>query len=838
MWSIAGALALGIYCGDFLPLSPGIVGAGLLLCWLGCVSSIRIRVRTLPALIVLLGVFLQRVELVCMAPSDLRRVTSESPSWVRVRGWLRDRPYERTFESRGREVGRTSVPMEVAWIQSIRDSNHARPAGSDASSGSEWRRASGWIWVTGPSGLPPDFHRDQAVELEGVLAVPPMAIADGLFDDREFLGRQGMHRILRTSSAGDWSFWPGGGVVTGLPLEDRFEVWARAALARGLPVEDEPLRLSWAMALGWKTALTPAVTQPFLQTGTLHIFAISGLHVALIAEVLVQLLKLIRIPRRRCGWVVIPALWFYTLATGWQASAIRSTVMMTLIVWGWMMARPTDVLNSLGLAAVLILSADPQQLFQASFQLSFLVVASLALGVGRVSPWIQDWTAGDPFLPDRLRPWWWHPWQVVARWFLGGLTTSGVAWLGSLALSVHLFHMITPVSLIANLAVVPLSSLALTCQLGSLLTAEWCPWACECFNHSGWLWMNLMIRITHILVKPPGAFFWVPSPGLVCLGLVQLSLFVLVLDRLTTSLRWKLAAALFAAGILGMGAQWFGTATRTEWVLFQSDRGVAAIVDGPGRSADVCIEAGTPELVSRSVVPYLHSRGFQSMPRLALLRASAAHCAGAFELAEQMRIPEVWTSTASTRSATFRHVIGELRQNHKVRAMERGTTEGRWAVLHPGSPPFTGKKFITTADDTSMVLRWSGAVGSVLVCLGCSPHAQVSLVESGLNLSADVVIASMPTRGEPLGDALLDRVQPRWVLWMEPAGVVSMRVPSSVNARLVQRGLRVLSTAEDGSLTLSFGRRGATISKQGDVIPVPGVGWRLRHPERVLAAGG
>src|SRR4029077_7095626 len=116
------------------------------------------------------------------------------------------------------------------------------------------------------------------------------------------------------------------------PVADRFLAWAQPTLARGLPGEDESLRLLWAMSLGWKTALTSEINEPFMRSGTMHIFAISGLHIALIAGILVSLLRVAQVPRGWCGLAVIPSIWFYTAATGWQSSAIRSTVMMTVVI--------------------------------------------------------------------------------------------------------------------------------------------------------------------------------------------------------------------------------------------------------------------------------------------------------------------------------------------------------------------------------------------------------------------------------------------------------------------------------------------------------------------------
>src|SRR3954464_5928652 len=148
--------------------------------------------------------------------------------------------------------------------------------------------------------------------------------------------------------------------------------------------------------------------KPFIanQKTCMHIFAISGLHIALIAGLLVALFRVFQVPRSICGLFVIPLIWIYTGFTGWQASPIRSPVMMTIIIAGWGMSRPSNLLNSLGAAALIILIWDPQQLFQASFQLSFFVVLSLGLFVPVLDIRRQQALAPDPFLPAELRPAW------------------------------------------------------------------------------------------------------------------------------------------------------------------------------------------------------------------------------------------------------------------------------------------------------------------------------------------------------------------------------------------------------------------------------------------------
>src|ERR1044071_3802729 len=173
----------------------------------------------------------------------------------------------------------------------------------------------------------------------------------------------------------------------------------------------------------------------------MHIFAISGLHIVLISGVLVAVLRVLQIPRGWCGWAVLPLIWFYTAATGWQPSAIRSTIMMSIIIVGWALRRPSNLLNSLAGAGFIILLWDPQQLFQAGFQLSFFVVLSIALLLPPIERVRRRLLRSDPMLPESLRPGWRRRLDRPLRYVTSSLATSLAAWLGSLPLIAWYFHL-------------------------------------------------------------------------------------------------------------------------------------------------------------------------------------------------------------------------------------------------------------------------------------------------------------------------------------------------------------------------------------------------------------
>src|SRR6266496_1811731 len=318
----------GVLLGAFLSLpvpwlfvvSLGLAGASFV--WSAA------RVYLLSLLAVFIGWTNLATRSAVISPFDLRTLVGTNLEFVTLRGTLCDTPSLRVYEHRGKETWRTLARINVATLQ--RDA--------------QWHPAFGRVAVAIPGVLGANVFGGQMVDVTGVIHPPKGPAAEGLFDYRTYLRQQGIYHQLQVESTNDWRT-----VSTGAspPLADRFRRWSQKTLAAGLPNEDESLHLLWAMALGWTTALTDEVSEPFMRTGTMHIFAISGLHIALIAGILVSLLRVLQIPRGLCGWLVIPLIWFYTAATGWQSSAIRSTIMMSIVIAGWALKRPSDLLNSL-----------------------------------------------------------------------------------------------------------------------------------------------------------------------------------------------------------------------------------------------------------------------------------------------------------------------------------------------------------------------------------------------------------------------------------------------------------------------------------------------------------
>lgn len=749
----------------------------------------RRRVAALAIGIFLTGWLSYAVHQSVLSSCDVRRIAGTKPELVTLRGEIAETPALRLVERQGQWAGHTTVRVTVSALKR---------------SDTDWQPVVGDVTVSAKGALPAKFFRTQQVEIKGVLQAPPGPAAEGLFDYRTFLRWQGIWFTLATEGASDWRL--ADGPVSIPPLSERFLPWASAMLGRGLP-DDETTRLLAAMALGWKTPLTGEVDEVFMESGTMHVFAISGLHIALIAGMLVQLLRLMRMSRAWCGWVAVPLIWFYVAATGWQASAIRSAIMSTVVVGGWALRRPGDILNSLAAAALAILVWDPGQLFQASFQLSFGAVTGLALLVPHLEPVFLLWLRynPDPFLPDELRPRWQRWLEIPLRLLALSLATCAAAFISSLPLTWHYFHLLNPVSLVANLVVVPLSSLALAANFASLITGPWWPWLGEMFNASAWVWMHWMVGLSRWFAALPGGYWYVTSPAWGWWVPYYLMLLSLVTG-------WAMRPGRRLWCVTG-AALWVGAAL-TVYLIRQNETRItflggaeATFIDAPWWRKDVLLDAGDERGAAGVVVPFLRAHGVNRLPLFVTTTADVQHLGGVPLVLEKLRPHRAVAGPAKARSKSSGEFLEQI-ERHEIplRHVAVGEEVGGWRVAHPAADD----KFTTAADNTLVLQRELGGM-RVLLLGGLGRNGQRKML-GGSELPADVVVVGIPNEGEPLGEPLREAIGPQVIVLCSGEYPASRRLKQATRERLEASGRPIVYTHDSGAVTLRFYDQGGELS--------------------------
>lgn len=244
--------------------------------------------------------------------------------------------------------------------------------------------------------------------------------------------------------------------------------WIKTQLTNG--IENTPAeKMVLAVFLGEKPTSEKEMMHDFRVSGTMHIFAVSGLHVILIGCIVALVLRVFGAP----SWVWVPlvisTMFFYAVVTGMRPPAMRAVLMSAVYLLGILFLRKPSLLNSLWLSAIVALVWNGHSLFMPSFQFSYAVLIMIALTVSWFSNNLKWITYSDPFLPPVLRNFRQRMWLGMRRRTARAAAVSGAAWCGSAPLAWLYFGIITPLSILASVPLVLIVFFMLSVSCLSLL---------------------------------------------------------------------------------------------------------------------------------------------------------------------------------------------------------------------------------------------------------------------------------------------------------------------------------------------------------------------------------
>jgi competence protein ComEC len=219
---------------------------------------------------------------------------------------------------------------------------------------------------------------------------------------------------------------------------------------------DKEKGVAEALLIGYRDDLDKDLVQAYSNTGTIHVIAISGLHLGFIYLILVGLFKPFE-KRKLTKWikpiVIIAVLWIFSLLAGGAASILRSAIMFTCIALGESLNRKTSIYNTLAISAFIILCINPFNLWDVGFQLSYAAVLSIVVFMQPIYHLF--------YIKNKWLNW---------LWKLNAVTLS--AQVLTVPITIYHFHQFPNLFLITNLVAVPLSSIILGGEL-LLLCLSW-----------------------------------------------------------------------------------------------------------------------------------------------------------------------------------------------------------------------------------------------------------------------------------------------------------------------------------------------------------------------------
>lgn len=397
--------------------------------------------------------------------------------------------YDREYGNVPVEAGRT-VAMEGSVNAVSGKSVLFRPDGSR------------WLYAVSSRGGECPLAVGERYRIEGETYPLQAPCGPGIFDRERWGYLHGIIAGIRLDGAcrvgpGDWR-----SRLRAFSL--RLREGAAGLLREGAPADDEARQVMVSAVLGDKTDARPETMAKFLESGCMHVFAVSGMHVGVAAMLVLGMLRLLYVRPRAARLACIPLLAVYVFVTGMSASALRAFIMAAVWLLASVLRRKGHPANILALAFILLCLLDPLQVFQPGFQLSFCVftvIVCLAAWSRRERPlW-----APDPFIPSRIYNAREKGLVHLEKACRGALLVSVGAWLVSIPLTAWHFGTWNLYAPLTNICLSVLVFPLMGVSLAGLMLA-WCPWALSVCNAAAASLASAMLAVTGGVASLPCSY--------------------------------------------------------------------------------------------------------------------------------------------------------------------------------------------------------------------------------------------------------------------------------------------------------------------------------------------
>ena len=598
-----------------------------------------------------------------------------------------------------------------------------------------------------------------------------------------------------------------------------------------------------AILIGDRNDVPTSVLENFTRAGCIHILAISGMHMGLLTfvtiAVLIWLLKrstwlLLHAPVLKiAGAIALLPMVLYALVAGFNTPVLRALLMSFVFILAILFDRPKNLPNHILLAALLILAWKPGTIFTASFQLSFSAVIAITMIYPLlhrlifqdkrtvISFFVKPNSATDISaisMRSKLS-------GPLFKWLLAGVALTAAAMLGTFPLLLFHFNRFSLVAPFSNLIVEPLICFwSLIIGLVASLCIPFFPALAKILFLAGSFGLIAAEKVCAFFGFLPFAFLWFPTPSFMEIFFTYLFLFSFVAAFHLTGRqrRNSIIIALFflcslvaTPAVTTIAKQHSGSASIT---FLDVGHGSSTLLQMPGNK-NILIDGGGPEndrfnVGERVIGPFLWNQKLRHLDAVVITHPHADHYNGLEFILKRFHPKELWINGISRYDKEYRQLLDLAHHlGIETRIAQAGnylfeSDSSRLLCIYSGLEPvnisdnFKQESWINP-NDLSIVLRLETNNKSFLFPADISSELAEKLIKEGKELEADVLMA--PHHGSPssMSQDFIETVMPQYIA-ISAGRNNSFNFPATVFYDLQKKGIEILSTGRDGTITFNI----------------------------------
>lgn len=614
------------------------------------------------------------------------------------------------------------------------------------------------------------------VSLSGRLQEPPLQRNPISFNYRNYLRNKGIFAIFYCSKIDDISTEKDS-INLLSSLAHKLRNFLEESIEKTLSGEEAGL-LKGVM-LGEKEDISPLLQDKFITTGLAHTLAVSGLHVGLVASIFYFFFRFLRFPKKISAIFNIPTVVIYCLITGANPPAVRATVLSVIILVAIIIEREPDLLNSLALAALIILLISPLSLFDASFLLSFFAT----LGIIYLVPFFERW-----FL------------KFFPRWIATPLSISISAQIFVAPLVAYYFNRVSIIALIANLFIVPILGIVIVIGFAQAIFCLFCFQIAKLVAIVNFAFLWYFIQAIKFFGSFPLASINVPMPSLIFIAGFYLALFApnLKYGKLVFFSLLTLLVIFIWSKILILPGK-----DKLEVIFFDVGQGQSVFVHFPSR-VNILIDGGDLNSGEFVLSKFLRERGIHKIDAIFSTHSHSDHLGGLVQVLEDFKIGRVFvseTEDSSPLSNIFWKFIRDNEISTNILICGDEIKIGKRAKIQIFNPqPYSS----LSKDEDSLVLKLIYGKFEVLIPSDIGSSIQQGLVRN-FNDMLNAEILQVPHHGSDLAlnSDFLKSVKPKTAI-IQFGRFNQFGFPGKeVIKTYKDLGIQVYKTARDGAIEIT-----------------------------------